>query len=96
MGHFDVPGSAPNGAHGAPLFNSVGFQKISLSCGKMKLDQSAVAPMLEAIEKYFPATERITRGRVAFLLNSLAEENGAHSAYYDEPFKDISLPPPIP
>ena len=67
--------------------------KISLSCGKMKLDQSAVAPMLEAIEKYFPATERITRGRVAFLLNSLAEENGAHSAYYDEPFKDISLSP---
>lgn len=67
--------------------------KISLSCGKMKLDQSAVAPMLEAIEKYFPATERITRGRVAFLLNSLAEENGARSAYYDEPFKDISLSP---
>lgn len=30
MGRFDVPGSAPNGAHGAPLFNSVGFQKISL------------------------------------------------------------------
>lgn len=67
--------------------------KISLSCGKMKLDQSAVAPMLEAIEKYFPATERITRGRVAFLLNSLAEENDARSAYYDEPFKDISISP---